>query len=113
MRKVLEGVKGRVEGKIEPRGDLNIEFFIYLGSFLVFIWAAISVLRLPLTRTSWLVGLFGGITWLVAWYAPASIWIGPILSLFVVWAVRVEYRDLRRLRMIEEQRAQPRSQGKG
>ena len=80
---------------------MNIEFFIYLGAFLVFIWAVISVLRLPFTWGSWLVGLAGGLTWLVSWYAPVSIWIGAVFSLLIVWAIRVEYRDLQRAKQAQ------------
>ena len=80
VRKVLQGIQGRVEGHIQPASDVNIEFFIYLGAFLVFVWAGLSVVRLPLTWGSWLVGLSGGLTWLLTWYAPVSIWIGAALG---------------------------------
>jgi hypothetical protein len=111
MRKVLQGIQGRVEGNMQPASDVNIEIFLYLGTFLVFIWAVVSVLRLPLTWGSWLVGLAGGLAWLITWYAPVSIWIGAVLSMLVVWAVRVEFRDLQRARMAQQteaQRAPPR-----
>jgi hypothetical protein len=107
VRKVLQGIQGRVEDRMQPASDVNIEFFIYVAAFLVFIWAAISVLRLPLTWGSWLVGLAGGLTWLISWYAPASIWVGAVLSLLVVWAVRVEFRDLQRARLRQEAKARP------
>jgi hypothetical protein len=96
VRKILQGVKGRVEGTIEPMSVGNIEFFIYLGSALVFLWALWSVLRLPLTRRTWLTGLAAGLAWLLSWYAPISIWIGAVLELIVVWAMRVEYRRVAR-----------------
>jgi hypothetical protein len=108
VRKVLEGVKGRVEGNSQPPSDATIELFLYVGSVLAFAWAAISVLRLPLTWGSWLVGLAGGAAWLMTWYAPVSIWLGAALSFVVVWAVRVEFRDLARLKNIAARRAGPR-----
>jgi hypothetical protein len=89
-------VKDRVEGTIEPMSVGNIEFFIYLGSALVFLWALWSVLRLPLTWRTWLTGLAAGLAWLLTWYAPISIWIGAVLELIVVWAMRVEYRRVAR-----------------
>ncbi len=104
MRKVLQGIQGRVEGHVEPASDVNIEFFIYVGAFLAFVWAALSVLRLPLTWASWLVGLSSGLTWLLSWYAPVSIWIGAVLAMLVVWAVRVEFRDVQRARMEQQGR---------
>jgi hypothetical protein len=112
VRKILQGVKGRVEGNIQPMSDANIEFFIYLGSFVAFVWAAISVLRLPLTWGSWLVGLAGGLSWLISWYAPVVIWIGAVLAFLIVWAVRVEFRDVQRLQTREEPPAKQRVQSK-
>jgi len=112
IRKILQGVKGRVESNVQPMSDVNIEFLIYIGTFIAFIWAAISVLRLPLTWGSWLVGLAGGLTWLVSWYAPVSIWIGAVLSFLIVWAVRVEFRDVQRTKMNQDQQAKPRVQRK-
>src|SRR5574340_409327 len=107
VRKVLQGVQGRVEGHPQPASDVNIEFFIYVSAFLVFIWALVSVLRLPLTWGSWLVGLAAGLTWLVSWYAPVSIWMGAVLSLLIVWAVRVEYRDRQRARLAQAAALRP------
>lgn len=105
VRKILQGVKGRVEGDIQPLADANIELFLYFGSLLVFVWATSSVLRLPLTPSSWLVGLAGGLAWLTTWYAPISIWIGATLCLLVVWAVRVEFRDQLRSRTVRPESA--------
>lgn len=105
VRKILRGIQGRVEDRIQPASDLNIELFIYVGTFLVFVWALISVLRVPLTFGSWLVGLSGGIAWLISWYAPVSIWAGAVLAMLVVWAVRVEYRDLQLQRMAQRNKA--------
>jgi hypothetical protein len=61
----------------------------------------ISVLRLPLTPASWLVGLGGGLAWLITWYSPFSIWIGAALSLLIVWAVRFEFRDRQRAQLAQ------------
>jgi hypothetical protein len=88
-----------VEGRIEPMGVGNIEFFIYLGSALIFLWVMWSVLRLPPSRRNWLTGLGAGFAWLITWYAPISIWIGAVLELTVVWAMRVEYRRVARAKM--------------
>lgn len=106
-RKVLQGIQGRVEGRIQPASDVNIEFFIYVSALLVFIWAAISVVRLPLTWGSWLIGLTGGLTWLISWYAPVSIWVGALLALLVTWAVRVEFRDIQRAKLSQTTKEKP------
>jgi hypothetical protein len=87
VRKILEGVKERVEGRIEPMLQGNIEFGIYLGSALIFLAALISNVLRPLTWRRWLVGLAAGAAWLITWYAPVSIWIGAMLEFLVVWAL--------------------------
>lgn len=102
MRRILLGIQGRAEGHIPPASDLQIEFFLQFGVLAAFIWAAISVLRLPLSLTSWCIGLAGGIAWLTAWYAPVSLWWGATLALLAVWAVRVEYRDVLRKKTAHE-----------
>lgn len=92
VRKILQGVKARVEGNIEPMAQGNIEFFIYLGSLLIFAACLLAVLLRPLGWSGWLIGLAAGGVWLITWYAPVSIWIGVAVDLLVVWALRVEFR---------------------
>lgn len=105
MRKVLQGIKGRAEGDIQMQSDVNIEFVTYVGALIVCLWAAVSVLRLPLNWVSWLVGLAGGLVWLITWYAPTSMWFGAGLALLVVWAMRVEFRDLHRSKAFADKHA--------
>ena len=87
VRKILQGVKGRVEGTIEPVAQANIEFVIYLVSALIFFGAVIVVSVRPLSWRSWLTGLAAGTAWLITWYAPLPIWSGALLELLVLWAV--------------------------
>jgi hypothetical protein len=84
VRKILQGVKGRVEGKIEPMAQANIEFVIYLASALIFLAAVILIFLRPLSWRSWLAGLAAGVVWLMIWYAPISIWIGVLSELLVL-----------------------------
>jgi hypothetical protein len=83
-----------------------------MGTFIAFVWAASSVPRLPLTWGSWLVGLAGGLSWLVSWYGPVSLWTGALLSFLIVWAVRVEFRDAKRAQMKDGLRERPHLQRK-
>ena len=76
VRKILQGVKGRAEGRIEPMTRANMEFAIYLASALIFLGAIILILVRPLTWRRWLAGLAAGTAWLITWYAPVSIGIG-------------------------------------
>jgi hypothetical protein len=83
VRKILQGVKGRVEGRIEPAAQGYFEFGLYLASALIFIGAIAVILLRPLTWYRWLAGLAAGAVWLITWYAPASSWIGALLVLLV------------------------------
>ena len=87
IRKILQGVKGRVEGKIEPMAQANTEFFIFLVSALMFLAAIILIFIRPLSSQNWLAGLVAGATWLIAWYAPLSIWLSIFLELLVLWGL--------------------------
>lgn len=88
VRKILQGVKGRVEGNIEPMAQANTEFVIYLASALIFLGAVILIFLRPLSWRGWLAGLAAGLAWLITWYAPISIWIGTFLELWVLWGLR-------------------------
>ena len=85
VRKILQGVKGRVEGRIEPMAQANAEFAIYLVTAFIFLAAVILILVRPLTWRTWLDGLAAGLAWLLTWYAPVPIWIGAALALLVLW----------------------------
>ena len=76
VRKVLQGVKGRVEDHVEPMVQANTEFAIYVASALIFLGAVVLILLGPLAWRTWLAGLTAGVAWLIIWYAPVSIWIG-------------------------------------
>lgn len=112
MRKVLEGLKSRAEGDIHPRSDVNVEFFLHIGTAAIALWAAIALLQLPLTPGRWLLGLAGGLACMVTWYAPEALWIGSALSLLVVWAVRVQQRDVRIARILARRDAELPTHGK-
>ncbi|HSL45893.1 MAG TPA: hypothetical protein VK897_20845 [Anaerolineales bacterium] len=81
IRKILQGVKGRVEGNIEHMAQANTEFVIYLASALIFVGAVFLIFLRPLSWRSWLAGLAAGVAWLITWYAPIPIWIGAFLEL--------------------------------
>jgi hypothetical protein len=72
VRKILQGVKGRVEGQIEPVWVADVEFIVFVVAWSVFVAARIALLAQPLTWTSWLVACGTGIAWLVIWYAPIT-----------------------------------------
>lgn len=92
VRKILQGVKGRVEGRIEPMAQANTEFAIYLASAFIFLGAVLLILLRPLTWRRWLVGLAAGAAWLITWYAPVSMWLGALLELFILYELRESFR---------------------
>lgn len=94
VRKILQGVKGRVEGQIEPMGQQNLEVGAYVVAFLIFMAGLINLCVRPLSWQTWLAGLATGLAWLITWYAPVSIWIG-ILSELVAFGTLFLFRDSR------------------
>lgn len=92
VRKILQGIKARVEGQIEPVAQANTEFVIYLAAALSFVWAAVWILTHALSWQSWLVGLGAGITWLITWYAPIPFWSGALLELLILCGMYSAFR---------------------
>lgn len=84
IRKILQGVKGRVEGNIEPAFLTNIEFATYVLAVLIFLIALILTLIRPFSWTRWLVGLAAGLGWLLIWYAPIPWWGGLLLEILIL-----------------------------
>lgn len=99
--KILQGVKGRVEGHIESMAQANIELATYAGSAFIFIGAVVLILLRPLTWQRWLVGVAAGAAWLITWYAPVPVWIGALLELLVLWLLRAVFLHNPTIRRIE------------
>jgi hypothetical protein len=96
IRKILQGVKGRVEGRVESMARQNVEFAIYLLLFMIFIFAVVLLLLRPLTWKTWIAGLAAGGAWLLTWYAPIPIWIGATLGLLTCFGLRRALRETER-----------------
>jgi hypothetical protein len=96
IRKILQGVKGRVEGRVESMARQNVEFAIYLLLFMIFIFAVVLLLLRPLTWKTWIAGLAAGGAWLLTWYAPIPIWIGATLGLLTCFGLRRALRESER-----------------
>jgi hypothetical protein len=90
--KILQGVKGRVEGRIEPMAQANTEFAIYLAAAWIFVGAIVLIILRPLTWRRWLAGLAAGVAWLITWYAPISTRLGALLELLVLWGLEGAFR---------------------
>jgi hypothetical protein len=97
IRKILQGVKDRVEGRIEPFYKSTVEFAIYLAALLVFIAALIIILARPFSRQRWLAGLGAGIGWLITWYTPMPLWGAALAEILVLIGLfRAFHRTSRR-----------------
>jgi hypothetical protein len=92
IRKILQGVKGRVEGRIEPMARTNTEFGTYFAAFWIFVGALVLILLRPLTWRRWLAGLAAGAGWLITWYAPISTRIGALPEILVLWGLGGAFR---------------------
>jgi hypothetical protein len=87
VRKILQGVKNRVEGRRESMAKANGEFAVYLASLLLFLGALGAVLVRPLTLRRWLGAFAAGVGWLFAWYGPAPQWASALVELLVLWGL--------------------------
>jgi hypothetical protein len=84
LRKILQGIKQRVEGNIEPMWVQNVEFFTFLCTLLTFLTALVLLGWRRPTWRAWGAGLLAGIIWLANWYAPIPTWSSMILALLAI-----------------------------
>lgn len=92
VRKVLQGIKNRVEGHREPMIRQNAEFGLYVATLLIFLAALLLILLCKLTWRRWFAACAGGAAWLAAWYTPLPLGIGALLALLVLWRLRDAFR---------------------
>jgi hypothetical protein len=92
VRKVLLGVKDRVEGRVEPMARQNVEIALWLLAFLEFSVATILVLTGRHWRRAWLVALAAAGVLLTTLYLHPPLWIGVLMVIAVLiglrWATR-------------------------
>jgi hypothetical protein len=93
VRKILQGVKGQVEGPREPFAIQNVEFAVYLIALLIFVAALGFNLLRPFTWQRCLATLIAGLAWLITWYAPVPIWGGVLLELLVLGNMYNSFRQ--------------------
>lgn len=97
VRKILQGVKGRVEGRVESFARQNVEFAVYVWAFVSLLTALALFLRRPLSVRTWLTTLALGVAWLVVWYAPVGISVSVLANLAALWGLRqmaIRHRSL-------------------
>jgi len=92
VRKILQGVKQRVERNIEPMWIQNVEFFTLLGTLFIFLTALVLLCWRGLTWRTWGTGVAAAGIWLANWYAPVPTWLGMLLALSAIGALFVTHR---------------------
>ncbi len=92
VRRVLQGVRDRAEGRAQPLELGTAEFGVYVLSALIWVAGILVMLMRPLTWQNWLAGLATGSGWLIVWYGPMPIWAGALLELALVAGLLVSFR---------------------
>ncbi len=92
VRKILQGVKQRVEGNIEPTWIQYAELLTFICTLLTFLTALALICWRPLTWKTWGAGLMGGAIWLATWYAPVSNWFSVVLALIAIRMLFLAHR---------------------
>ena len=93
IRKVLQGVKGRVEGYNEPMAWTNTEFAFYVTGALIFATAIVLLVGCKFSRERWLAGLAAGSAWLITWYTPIPILMGTALLACAMYSLWRAYKS--------------------
>lgn len=92
VRKILQGVKGRVEGNVEPLWVQNAEFLTFVATFSVFVSALVLIVAHRLTWQTWLAGLLAGLVWLATWYTPIPAWFSALIAIASIGALYLVFR---------------------
>jgi len=92
VRKILQGVKGRVEGKVEPMWVQNVEFLTFLVTFSIFVTAMVLMFLRRLTRQTWLASLLTGLVWLATWYTPIPTWFSALIASVSIGSLYLVFR---------------------
>ncbi len=87
VRKILQGVKGRVEGPVESFARQNVEFAVYVWALVSLLAALAVLLWRPLSASTWLTALGAGCAWLFVWYAPIAVGTGALANLVPLWGL--------------------------
>ncbi len=87
VRKILRGVKDRVEGRVEPFARQNVEFAVYVWALVSLLAAIAALLWRPLAASTWVTALGAGSVWLLVWYAPIALSTAALANAAVVWAL--------------------------
>ena len=92
VRKILQGVKQRVEQSIEPMWIQYVELFTFICTLFTFLTALALLCWRRLTWKAWGAGVVAGAIWLTTWYAPVANWFNVLLALFAIGTLFFAHR---------------------
>jgi len=92
VRKILHGIKQRVEGDIEPMWVQNAEFATFMFTVITFFAALVLLCWRRPTWWTWGGALLAGMIWLANWYAPIPTWSSILLALLAFSALFLTHR---------------------
>jgi hypothetical protein len=84
LKKILLGIKGRVEGNIELLGDQIAEVASWLLILVELIVAVCLIFRRRKWGRAWLLALLAALAFLFALYSPAEVWIKLLLGVGIL-----------------------------
>jgi len=91
VRKILQGVKDRSEGRVESFARQTFEFVTLLWALFALLAALWLVVRGHLTRP-FLMASVAGMAWLIVWYAGIPVVLNVIVNVVVVVLLRADRR---------------------
>ncbi|HWU37696.1 MAG TPA: hypothetical protein VN203_08560, partial [Candidatus Acidoferrum sp.] len=109
VRKAMLGIKGRVEGHVEPFAIQALELIFCLIGMAEFATAVILILVVRKWRRAWITALFAGFGFLFILYGHPAIWMSAVLECILlaglVWALGfVPYRVSKVTGVLNEQK---------
>lgn len=87
VRKILQGVRGRVEGHVESFARQTFGFSVLVWALLAFVAALWLVVRGRLS-SPFINASVAGVAWLMVWYAPLPVVLGVMVNVIVVALLR-------------------------
>lgn len=85
VRKILTGIKARVEGKPSQSFFMqSAEFFYFVATLLVYLVALVLLIIKPLNLRQYLFALASGLIFLFTWYTRLPIPLGIVMALVVI-----------------------------
>jgi hypothetical protein len=91
VRKILQGVKDRAEGRVESFARQTFEFVVLLWALFTLLAALWLVVRGHLNRP-FPIAIVAGMAWLIVWYAALPIVLNVMVNVVVVALLRADRR---------------------